>query len=427
MYENLKIEESDNATIPFCEFVEAYYDCRRTKRRKQSAIEFELNWWTNLYELYEEVNAKTYEIGTSITFVTTRPKKREVFAASFRDRIIHHLVCRKIEPLFESYFIEDTYNCRKGKGTTYGVNRLFKKIADVSENYTRDCWIAKFDMKGFFMSIHKPTLYRMLEDFINKKYEGKDIDLLLWLVKKIVLHSPEKKCVRKMPASMWRGIPSNKSLFTNGDEYGLPIGNLTSQMFANFYLSEFDKWMVSAFSYGRYVDDFFVVDADKRKILKAIPSIRKKLAEVRVELNPSKIYIQHYTKGCSFIGGIVKMQRIYSCKRTINNFQEAINNLNNSDNKRDIAIHAVQQINSYLGFLKHRMTFKQRRRCISNLFVDWYEYLYIVGDYDKVRLKYAYSDKHKCRLIARNLEQSINKKHQRNDKNNDWKNHVPTI
>ena len=411
MYENLNIETIDNATIPFCEFVNAYYDCRRTKRRKQSSIEFELNWWTNLYELYEEVNARTYEIGTSITFVTTRPKKREVFAASFRDRIIHHLVCRKIEPLFESYFIEDTYNCRKGKGTTYGVNRLFKKVAEVSETYTRDCWIAKFDMKGFFMSIHKPTLCKMLEYFIAQHYKGEDIDLLLWLVRKIVLHSPEKKCIRKMPASMWRDIPNNKSLFTNGDEYGLPIGNLTSQMFANFYLSEFDKWMESSFCYGRYVDDFFVIDADKKKILKSIPLIRKKLAEVRVELNPSKIYIQHYTKGCSFIGGIVKMQRVYSCNRTINNFIETISVLNGVGNKEDEAKHAVQQINSYLGFLKHRRTYKFRKDCISRLSTDWYEYLYIVGDFDKVKLKYAYSEKYRRRMIERNIKLSINKKH----------------
>ena len=162
MYEDLDINTTDNATIPFREFVGAYYDCRRTKRRKQSATELEMDWESNIYKLYDEVNAKTYEIGKSITFVTTRPKKREVFAASFRDRVVHHLVCRKIEPLFENYFIHESYNCRKGKGTSYGVKRLHEKIAEVSQNYTRDCWIAKFDMQGFFMSIHKPTLWSML-------------------------------------------------------------------------------------------------------------------------------------------------------------------------------------------------------------------------------------------------------------------------
>ena len=415
MYEDLDINTTDNAMIPFREFVYAYYDCRRTKRRKQSATEFEMDWESNIYKLYDEVNAKTYEIGKSITFVTTRPKKREVFAASFRDRVVHHLVCRKIEPLFENYFIHESYNCRKGKGTSYGVKRLHEKIAEVSQNYTCDCWIAKFDMQGFFMSIHKPTLWSMLEKFLTEHYHASDKEIILWLVKKIVLHSPEKNCIRKMPPSMWHDIPANKSLFTNGDDYGLPIGNLTSQMFANFYLTDFDKWMESQFCYGRYVDDFFVIDTDKRKILKAIPEMRKQLARVQVKLHPNKVYIQHYSKGCSFIGGIVRKERIYTCRRTVDNFMMAVKRLNEVEDKESEAEHAVQQLNSYLGFLKHRRTYKYRRQCINALDPTWYEYFYIVGDCDKLKLKAKYTPKAKLRNILNLLTSNINKYGKNND------------
>ena len=387
-------DEKQGYLIPFNEFVEAYYDCRRTKRNKDSAIEFEMNWQCELYQLYTEVNERTYTISDSITFVTTRPKKREVFAASFRDRIVHHLVCRKIEPLFESYFIDDTYNCRAGKGTDYGVKRLHKRIQEVSENYTRDCYVAKFDMQGFFMSISRSILWNMLEIFLIERYNGSDKDLILWLVEKIVLHDPENHCVRKMPKYMWRDIPANKSLFTNGDGYGLPIGNLTSQMFANFYLTEFDKWMSERFVYGRYVDDFYVIDYDKRKILKTIPEMRKQLAKVQVNLHPDKVYIQHYSKGISFIGGVVKKYRIYSGNRTVDNFKMAILRINEIKDRKEQAEHTVQVINSYLGFLKHRRTYNIRKRIIKLLDPSWYKYFYIVGEYEKVKLKVQYTQKY---------------------------------
>ena len=110
--------------ITYEDLIDAYIDCRKNKRTKDSSIEFEMNWEYNLIDLFYDINKRRYEIGESITFVTTHPKKREIFAASFRDRIVHHLVCKRLAPLFESYFIHDTYNCRKGKGVLFGINRI---------------------------------------------------------------------------------------------------------------------------------------------------------------------------------------------------------------------------------------------------------------------------------------------------------------
>lgn len=174
----------------------------------------------------------------------------------------------RLEPLFEAEFIQDNYNCRKNKGILYGVKRLHEQVRQCSENYTKDCYIAKFDFHGFFMSIHKPTLYKKLHEFITAYYKGEDINLLLYLVKKVVLHNPELNCIKRSPARMWDGLPENKSLFTTGKDYGMPIGNLTSQMFANFYINQFDKLMLNKFHYyGRYVDDFFVIVRNKQEIL----------------------------------------------------------------------------------------------------------------------------------------------------------------
>ena len=178
-------------SIPLEDFFEAYYQCRKRKRNTINALLFEVDYEANLVELWKDVNSRNYKIGKSICFLVTRPKLREVFAADFRDRVVHHVIMMRLEPLFERVFIEDNYNCRKGKGSLYGVNRLRDKIKECSNNYTEDCYIGKFDLQGFFMSIHKPTLLEMLKNFINRKYEGDDKDLLLWLVEEIVMNCPQ--------------------------------------------------------------------------------------------------------------------------------------------------------------------------------------------------------------------------------------------
>ena len=379
--------------IPYSEFVQAYMDCRRKKRNKRSALQYEHIWTWELPSLCEEVNNKTYEIGTSIAFVVSKPKYREVFAASFRDRIVHHLLCSKLEPLFEEYFIKDTYNCRIGKGTHFGIRRLNNYIEEVSRHYTRDCWVAKFDMQGFFMSIHKPTLWKMLKRFINERYNGKDKELVLWLTKKIALHSPEKNCIMIMGDKAWKHLPANKSLFHNGDEYGLPIGNLTSQMFANFYLTEFDIMMSGKFkSYGRYVDDFYIISHKKAKILKSIPKIRAYLEKLQITLHPNKFYLQHYSKGISFVGGICKPGRIHICNRTIHNCELAIEAFNNNEINANTVRDFMPKINSYLGFMRHNNSYAIRRKLILGLDSRIWDYVYVSGHFDYLTIKKEYTE-----------------------------------
>lgn len=147
--------------------ISAYYKCRKNKRNTCNALKFEINWEIECAKLYKDIMDGTYEIGRSIAFIVTKPKKREVFAADFRDRVVHHLVMLRLEPLFEREFIKEC-----------------------SENYTQPCYIAKFDLQGFFMSIHKPTLLKMLITFIKENYKEDDVDIILELVTKIVNNCP---------------------------------------------------------------------------------------------------------------------------------------------------------------------------------------------------------------------------------------------
>ena len=371
--------------------LEAYYDCRRRKRRTASAIVYEMNYESNLIALRDRINTRTYQPGKSICFVVTRPRYREVFAASFEDRIVHHYIALRLEPLFELVFSPRTFNCRKGKGQLYGVKMLEADIKEASNNYTTDCYIMKLDLQGFFMSIDKSMLARMIDKFIVKYYKGNDIDDLRYLCQVVVLHCPEKNCERHSPREMWGHLPANKSLFTNGEGKGVAIGNLFAQLFANFLLNELD-WYIEELGikyHGRYVDDFYCIHQDKQVLLSAVPKIRVKLAELGLSLNPKKFYFQHYTKGVEFTGAVVKPYRTYCCNRVLTNFIAAVRKLNRSKNIDDVT-HAVCSINSYLGLLRQSNEYAQRLKILKMIEPRAYKWIYIKGHYEVLCIKNQY-------------------------------------
>lgn len=371
--------------------LEAYYDCRRNKRKTASALVYEMDYESKLIALRDRINTRTYAPGKSICFVVTRPRYREVFAASFEDRIVHHYIALRLEPLFEQAFCPYTYNCRKGKGQLYGTNMLRQQIIECSDNYTTDCYIMKLDLRGFFMSIDKCILADLIDRFVEEKYTGEDKDDLRRLCRIVILHEPEKNCERHSPASYWNYLPANKSLFTNGEGKGVAIGNLFAQLFANFLLNSLD-WLVEELGltyHGRYVDDFYMIHRDKMVLLNAVPRIREKLSELGLELNERKFYFQHYTKGVEFTGSILKPNRVYTCNRTITNFVAAVRRLNAAKDLRQ-AEHAVNSINSYLGLLRHNNEYNTRKRVLMMIESQAYEYVYIKKNYRILALKNKY-------------------------------------
>ena len=371
--------------------LEAYYDCRRNKRKTASALVYEMNYESKLIALRDRINTRTYAPGKSICFVVTRPRYREVFAASFEDRIVHHYIALRLEPLFEQAFCPYTYNCRKGKGQLYGTNVLRQQIIECSDNYTTDCYIMKLDLRGFFMSIDKKILARLIDSFVDEAYQGDDKDDLRYLCQIVILHEPEKNCERHSPASYWNHLPANKSLFTNGEGKGVAIGNLFAQLFANFLLNSLD-WLVEELGltyHGRYVDDFYMIHRDKMVLLNAVPRIREKLSELGLELNERKFYFQHYTKGVEFTGSILKPNRVYTCNRTITNFIASVRRLNKAKDLRQ-AEHAVNSINSYLGLLRHNNEYNTRKRVLKMIESQAYEYVYIKKNYSILALKNKY-------------------------------------
>ena len=367
--------------IPLSDFYSAYESCRKKKRRTANAVAFEVDYEHNLQMLYEEVNSARYVPRRSITFIIPRPVKREVFAADFRDRVIHHLLIDKLNPFFEKNFIYDCYACRVGKGTQFAVKRVDRFIRSCSNNYSSDCYVLKLDISGFFMHINRKLLWERLEVFIDENYTGLDIEAIKYLTKTTALLDPSRNCIIKGRRSDWDGLPGSKSLFHSPPDCGLPIGNLTSQVFANFYMTPFDHYMKHTLGlryYGRYVDDFIVVHPDKTFLLSLLPKISAFLSdELGLTLHPKKIYIQHYSKGVKFLGCVIKPHRKYIADRTKGNFYQCVEKYNalakeKGCDRRLLMRKFRSSINSYLGLFQHYSTYKIRKKEIYRHLSPWW-------------------------------------------------------
>ncbi len=356
-----------NQPIALEEVFEAYFECRKHKRRTLNALSFEVDFERNLVELWQQINNGTYTIGRSITFVVDKPVKREIFAADFRDRIIHHLVIRKLEKYFEQVFSQNSCSCRKGKGTMDAIRRVSAALHRQSERSPNGCWVLKLDIQAFFMSINCELLSQKLIDFVHRYYVGNDKNLLIKLIYQIVLNRPQQNCIRKGNLSAWKGLPFHKSLFSAQGVNGMPIGNLTSQIFANFYLDEFDKFIETFHhvDYVRYVDDFVLIHPSriglKRILVKARHFLKSRL---QLTLHPQKIYLQHYQKGFDFVGVRFKGYALLAGKRLRRNFLYKVSKMNIYKGKltqrRQEDIRSF--FNSYCGYLKHLNAYKLRLR-----------------------------------------------------------------
>lgn len=389
-----------NAKIELKELFEAYYSCRQNKRNTANAIAFEIDYESKLIQLCNEINNGTYQIGRSITFIVNKPVKREIFAADFRDRIVHHLIINKLNLLFEKEFIHDSYGCRVNKGTHFGIKRVDTFIRKCSQNYTQDSYVLKLDIQGFFVHINKNILWQKLEVFITQKYHNTDDkELILKLTKQVVFNNPTLNCVIKGKRSNWNGLPNNKSLFYSPPNCGLPIGNLTSQVFANFYMNTLDHYVKSELKqkyYGRYVDDFIIVHPNKEYLKDLITQLSTFLhSNLQLTLHPKKIHLQHYKKGVKFIGAVILPNRIYIGNRTKGNFYNAIAKQNKVVQTRK-PTKAEQEallssLNSYLGIMKHYKSFKLRKQMIfknkTGLSGWCFNYLYLSGGIAKFILK----------------------------------------
>lgn len=378
---------------------QAYFDARKNKRNTVNALEFEFNLEENIFQLHQDIINRKYDLKPSICFINQYPVKREIFAADFRDRVVHHFIYNYIYEIFDNSFIYDSYSCRKEKGTLLGIKRLNHFIRSCSENYHQDCYILKLDISGYFMNIDKNILWKKVRRVLiqnRSKVTRIDYKLLLALIEKTIFNNPTKNCKVKGKRKDWVGLPKNKSLFFSKRSCGLPIGNLTSQLFSNIYLNDFDWFVKKELDckfYGRYVDDFFIVSKDKEFLRKIIPQIKKYLQkELNLTIHPNKIYLQHFSKGVDFLGSYLKPYRIYVKNKIKTNFNQVINDWNEKSLEKDFnfskgeILDFITKTNSYLGLMSHFKTKRLRQKMVNRIEIKSYNYFYL-NDFSNKCLK----------------------------------------
>lgn len=353
----------------------AFICAKRHKAKKPYVLHFERNLKENIESLCDDLWTRRYKPEPSTCFVIQRPKKREVFAAQFRDRIVHHLYYNYTHELFERTFIQDTYSCIPGRGTHYGIERMTQHIRQESQNWTRPCYALKIDIRGYFMHINRrrlldiatASLLKMADHQANGGMKWRDVidmDFILWLTHEIVLLDPSDGCRRVGDPSEWDGVDASKLMANAPADCGMPIGNLTSQLLSNVYMNPFDqmvKRLLYFLHYGRYVDDSDTICSDRQRLTDAIPVMRDFLKdELYLDMHMGKTQIVDVRYGVEFLGAFIKPYRTYICNRSLSRIRQEAADVRHMGRGQ-----AFRTVNSLLGVMSHYSSYNLRREIFT--------------------------------------------------------------
>ena len=306
----------DNLLLAWQEFI-------RGKRKRQDVLEFQANLMENLFQLHDDLAKLSYTHGPYKAFRINDPKPRQIHKSSVKDRLLHHAVYRILYSFFDLKFAPDSFSCRNRKGTHKAIYRLRSFMYQVSQNNTRTCRVLKCDIRKFFENIDHEILLDILRGYIKDKN-------IIWLLKEIL------------------------NSFSSSPGRGLPLGNLTSQLFVNIYMNEFDQFVkhkLKAKFYIRYADDFIFMSGNKNWLLNIIKKTQSFLRnQLGLDLHPDKVFIKTITSGIDFLGWVnFPNHRILrtSTKRRM------IKKLGISNKPEVVA--------SYSGLISHGNTYKLRK------------------------------------------------------------------
>jgi RNA-directed DNA polymerase len=336
-------EQSADLSAPF-EFqalVQAYLHCRSNKRNTSSALQFEMALEANLWKLYQALVDGTYRPGRSNCFVVLRPKPREVWAAEFTDRVVHHLLYDHIAGRFHASFTAASSACIPGRGTLYAANRLAHDVRSITQNGKLPAFYLKCDLANFFVSIDKHVLRAQLARKITEPW-------WLQLAELVLMHDPREDVNVRSTPQLLRLVPPHKSLFNAPADTGLPIGNLSSQFFANVFLDTMDqriKHQLRCRRYVRYVDDFVLLHEDPAVLTAWRRDIEAFLgARLHAELNPKKTVLQPLMRSVDFVGHVIRPHSHTTRRRTVRTALRRLEHMEPGD------IFAAG--NSYLGLVR---------------------------------------------------------------------------
>jgi len=351
-----------NSVFAYRNIYQRYLECRKNKRNSVNALKFEINAEENIFELERQLENRSYHPSRSILFAAKKPKMREIFAADFRDRIVHHILVHYLSKIWEPVFIHDTYACRMGRGTHAAVVHLRKFLRKITKNGNVRAYYLQLDIKDFFTSIDKEILFELLKRRV-------DDPSIAWLLEAVLFWDCTRSYVCKGSRRMLSNIPDNKSLFGKDNKRGLPIGNYTSQFFANVYLNELDQFVkhrLKARYYLRYVDDFIILHRDRNELIRFREEIKGFLSEkLRLKLHPKRRKLQPVSSGIDFLGYIIRHNYILVRRRVINNFRQKLRDFKTSEPMDFKKLRSTTA--SYFGHFKWANSYKLQKYFLNKM------------------------------------------------------------
>ena len=361
----------------------AYKKARKRKTTKSYVIEFEKNLKENLLLLRSELLLHCYNPKPLVHFIIHDPKTRKISKSDFRDRVVHHALCNIIEPIFEKSFIYDSYANRVGKGALKALQRFdfFKRKA--SKNNTEKCYVLKADIQKYFENINHEILLSIIKKEISDK-------IIVWLIRKILANS-------------------------SSQDRGMPLGNLTSQFFANVYLNDLDwfvKSKLKAKYYIRYVDDFVIFERDKKQLGFFKDEINMFLKnELNIRLHPDKSKIFKLGNSINFLGFRVFYYHKLLKKSNIRKMKWKLKSLAQEFKLHEIDYDSIyDSLEGWIAYAKSANSYKLRRKIASEFEKDFANEISTkeISRYLKIKKNYSPCFLHKHEKEATGFTPQIN-------------------
>ncbi|MDX8389073.1 MAG: reverse transcriptase domain-containing protein [Mariprofundaceae bacterium] len=362
----------------------AYIACRRGKRMSRNTQRYEVRLLDQLVETTEALQSRRWQPARSVAFVCTRPKSREIHAADFADRVVHHLLVPKLEALYEPIFIYDSYSNRKEKGTHAAVARLQSFMQKASKSGKERAYFLQLDIRNFFNRIDRRILLSLLQSHLEKSLKQGRVDRqtcsdIYWLCQTLLDRNPAEGAILRGDRSSFEKVPAYKQLANAPEGTGIAIGNLTSQFFANVYLHELDQFIKHTLKcryYLRYVDDFVLLDASQNQLANWYDQIEQFLTDkLGLALKEHNEAIP-VSSGCDFLGYVVRpgyrlvRRRVVGhCRDKLQEAEAQIIHRNSSGATLNLQPEWRDRLQatlaSYRGHFKHAGSFKLEARLFN--------------------------------------------------------------
>jgi len=325
----------------------AWHEFKRGKSSNYDVQVFAFALEDNLFALHEELVSQTWTPGAYTGFYIKDPKLRRIHKATVRDRVLHQAIFRVLDPLFDPYFIAHSFSSRTRKGTHRGVDALESFGRKATKNWKRKAYVLSLDIRKFFDSVDHGILVRLIERRITEVRLRK---LLLTIIES----------------------------FNTESGKGIPLGNVTSQLFANVYLNELDQYVkrtLHARYYARYCDDFLMVSLDRKHLAGLIPSISAFLKrELRLELHPLKIEIRPFEHGIDFLGYVVRPHhrvfRTRTKRRLLKNIRKTVEAVKNGTVEQETLLAMADSYRGMLGHCRAQSIQEKMNKLLSMCVVD---------------------------------------------------------